>query len=103
MTGEEVHQETVDEISKASQVDIDAYSQVIALDDEAQAKFLQAMEPKPVNAEEDTGGMAQFMLDVGKQSQSLEGSEKHEEEVLVEPQPQDDTPETGADFAAELA
>lgn len=102
MTGEEVHQETIDDISKASQVDIDAYSQVIALDDEAQAKFLQAMEPKPVNAEEDTGSMAQFMLDVGKQSQSLEGNDK-QEEVLVEPQPQDDIPETGADFAAELA
>lgn len=79
-----MHQETVDEISKASQEDIGAYSQVIALDDEAQAKFLQAMEPKPVNAEEDTGGMAQFMLGVSEQSQALEGNDK-KEEIVVEP------------------
>lgn len=58
----------VDEIAKASPEDAFAYSQVIALDDEAQAQFLKQMEPKPVNAEEDTGSMAQFMLDVGQQS-----------------------------------
>lgn len=83
---------------------MEAYSQVIALDDEAQAKFLQQMEPKPVNAEEDTGGMAQFMLDVSQQSQSLEGTEQKEEIVEQPVQAEaDDTPQTGADFAAELA
>lgn len=56
----------MDEISKASQEDTFAYSQVIALDDEAQAQLLKEMEPKPVNAEEDTGSMAQFMLDVSQ-------------------------------------
>jgi hypothetical protein len=40
VSGEEVHQETVDDISKASKEDVFAYSQVIALDDEAQAKLL---------------------------------------------------------------
>ena len=58
--------EALDDISKASQEDTFAYSQVIALDDEAQAKLLQSMEPKPINAEEDDNSMAQFMLDVSK-------------------------------------
>lgn len=55
----------LDDIAKASPEDTFAYSQVIALDDEAQKAFLKQMEPKPVNAEEDNGSMAQFMLDVG--------------------------------------
>ena len=38
-----------------------------------------------MNAEEDTGGMAQFMLDVREQSQSLEADKK--DEVVVEAQP----------------
>lgn len=51
------------------------------------------MEPKPVNAEEDTGGMAQFMLDVSQQSQSLEGTEQKEEIVEQPVQAEaDDTP-----------
>lgn len=54
----------LDDIAKASPEDTFAYSQVIALDDEAQAAFLKQMEPKPVNAEEDNGSMAQFMVDV---------------------------------------
>lgn len=63
----------MDEISKASQVDMTAYSQVIALPENEQAAVLEAMEPKPVNAEEDSSGMAQFMLDVSQQSQTLAG------------------------------
>lgn len=50
-----------------------AYSQVIALPENEQAAVLEAMEPKPVNAEEDSSGMAQFMLDVSQQSQTLAG------------------------------
>lgn len=76
MTGEEVepvHKEVNDDISKASNEDIGAYSQVIALDDDAQAALLKELEPKPVDAEEDTGAVAMFMQDVSKQSQSLQG------------------------------
>lgn len=58
-----------------------------------------------MNAEEDTGGMAQFMLDVREQSQTLEGADNSDkkDEIMVEQTPSDDLPETGADFAAELA
>lgn len=40
MTGEVIPDNSVDDIAKASPEDTFAYSQVIALDDEAQAKFL---------------------------------------------------------------
>ena len=39
------------------------YSDVISLGDDAK-DYLKSLEPKPVNDEEDSGSMAQFMLHV---------------------------------------
>jgi hypothetical protein len=46
---------------------MNAYSNVVALGDEG-LKYLKSLEPKPINDEEDTGSMAQFMLDVNSRA-----------------------------------
>ena len=64
-----------------------AYS--VALNNGGAAAVLQAFEPNPVNAEEDSGSMAMFMDDVGQKAETIDGSA-----------PEEPVAENGADFAA---
>lgn len=49
---------------------MNAYSNVVALGD-AGIQYLKSLEPKPINDEEDTGSMAQFMLDVNSKASQI--------------------------------
>lgn len=62
VAGNEFTPEPEDDISKASQGDIDAYSVVIATGDATQ--FLKDIEEPEKPAEEDEGGVAYFMQDL---------------------------------------
>jgi len=66
------------------------------MDPDAQAELFRQLEPKPVDAEEDTGSMAQFMLDA---SQKVEPRGEDGKAEMMDT----DEAQTGADFAAELA
>ena len=47
------------------------YSDVVSLGDDAQ-DYLKSLEPKPINDEEDSGSMAQFMLHVNGPNDSTD-------------------------------
>ncbi len=76
---------------------MNAYSNVVALGDEG-LKYLKSLEPKPINDEEDTGSMAQFMLDVNSRASLIEDDQKIQSNDI-----QSNIEQSGADFAAQFA
>jgi hypothetical protein len=53
------------------------YSDVVSLGDDAQ-DYLKSLEPKPINDEEDSGSMAQFMLHVSGPNESTDSAKTSE-------------------------
>ena len=92
--------EQSDPISKASDSDIDAYSE--ALNIGGAQKAIDLLTPEPVKAEEDNGGVALFMNDLGNLADEKLGykSKKTEENQDSSSGNDDDS---GAAFAAQFA
>lgn len=65
-------------------------------------KAIDLLAPEPVKAEEDTGGMALFMNDVGNLAEEKLGNNKEKTENLDQTSTSNDE-DSGAAFAAQFA